>query len=368
MVMSVHRIRVSRSRRQLAGVVAAASALLLVSSTGAAAEARSADDAVLQVNLVSDLPGVAALTDPHLVNPWGLAASATSPLWVSDNGTDFGTTYRGAASGNPVALGPVSVGVQDGSPTGQVFNDTTSFTLANGQPARFIFASENGSIDAWNGGPTAVNVATTPGAVYKGLALVRTSSGPLLLATNFAAGSVDVFDATFHRVPLGHRAFRDDTLPHGYAPFGVAVTGTTVFVSYALQDEAKHDDVAGAGHGFVDVYTATGHLQRHLIRRGELNSPWGLAIAPPGFGDVAGALLVGNFGDGRIHAYSTRTGTLRATLHRPDGSPVQIDGLWGLLPGNGTAGAPNQVWFSAGPDGEAHGLLGLLQSTDHDHH
>ena len=290
-------------------------------------------------------------------------------MWVSDNGADAATLYRGGVPGTPAGVVPLVVSVPDGAPTGQAFNPGTGFVLRDGAPARFLFASENGSLDAWNPqlvpATSAVNVATTKDAVYKGLALLARPQGDWLLATNFRSGRVDVFDRSFHRLSLGNHAFLDDELPAGYAPFGVAVLQGRVFVSYAQQDAARHDDVAGPGHGFVDVYDAHGRLLRHLVRGGALNSPWGLTLAPAGFGDLAGRLLVGNFGDGRIHAYDPRTGRLLATLRDPAGHPVQIEGLWGLLPGNRVAGSSGDVWFSAGPDGEQHGLLGMLRSTGH---
>lgn len=353
-------------RHRLALLAATAAALLaagVLAAPAASAHARTGDR-VRQLNLVADRPGAAALTDPQLVNAWGLSAGPTTPLWVSDNGTDAATLYRGGIPGAPISIVPLVVKIPDGAPTGQVFNDTNGFVLGDGQPARFVFASENGAIDAWNPQLTpatsALSVATTKNAVYKGLALLHRAGSPWLLATNFHSGRIDVFDRSFRPVRLGHKAFTDNDLPRGYAPFGVAVLDGRVFVSYAQQDPARHDDVAGRGHGFVDVYDASGRLVRHLVRRGALNSPWGLTIAPHGFGDLAGTLLVGNFGDGRIHAYEPRTGTLRATLRDLSGRPLQIDGLWGLLPGNGVAGRTSDVWFSAGPDGEQHGLLGLL--------
>jgi uncharacterized protein (TIGR03118 family) len=358
------------TRRPRLPILAVASAATLAAALVPAPAALAHDragDRVQQVNLVADLPGAAAITDPNLVNAWGLSAGPTTPLWVSDNGADAATLYRGGVPGTPASIVPLVVAIPDGAPTGQVFNDTTGFVLGNGQPARFVFASENGSIDAWNPqlvpSTSAVTTATTKNAVYKGLALLHRDSGPWLLATNFHAGRIDVFDQSFHQVRLGHDAFADDDLPRGYAPFGIAVLDGQVFVSYAQQDAAGHDDVAGPGHGFVEVFNASGRLVRHLVRRGALNSPWGLTIAPSGFGDLAGTLLVGNFGDGRLHAYDPRTGHLRATLRDASGHPLQIDGLWGLLPGNGVAGPTSDVWFSAGPDGEQHGLLGLLAAS-----
>jgi uncharacterized protein (TIGR03118 family) len=198
--------------------------------------------------------------------------------------------------------------------------------------------------------------------VYKGLALLAKASGNWLLAANFHDNRIDLFDASFRRVNRPD-AFRSVGIPKGYAPFNVAVLGGRVYVSYAKQDADKHDDVAGAGHGFVNVFGTNGQSLRRFAARGVLNSPWGMTIAPKGFGDFAGDLLIGNFGNGRIYAYD-RTGEREGTLRRADGTPLAIDGLWALMPGNGTAGATSDVWFSAGPAGESHGLLGILRSLD----
>ena len=318
----------------------------------------------VQTNLVSDQVGQAPVTDPNLVNPWGLSNAPTSPLWVSANGTDVSTLYT-AADGATPAIVPLVVSIPGGAPTGQVFNPTPQFWLPGGNPALFIFAGENGMISAWNKdqGTAAVLVASTKNAVYKGLAIQPFPNFPRLLAANFNSGRIDVFGKAFHPVNLGPSAFWDSTMPKGYAPFNVAVVGNRVFVSYAKQDPTRHDDVSGSGHGFIDVYSADGRLLSRFAKRGVLNSPWGLTIAPAGFGAFAGDLLVGNFGDGRIHAYNPWTGHLVGTLRDSSGAPIWIDGLWALMPGNGTSAPANQVWFSAGPGGEAHGLLGILRSA-----
>ena len=185
--------------------------------------------------------------------------------------------------------------------------------------------------------------------------------GPLLLAANFHSNRVDIYDSTFHRVSAS-LLFRDFRLPHGYAPFNVAEVGNRVFVTYAKQDADRHDDVAGRGHGFVDVYTNYGVLLHRFASRGVLNSPWGLTVAPHGFGTFTGDLLVGNFGDGRIHAFDLRNGHLEGTLRDKHGHAIAIDGLWGLLVGDAQAGGPDSIWFSAGPGGEQHGLIGILRA------
>jgi uncharacterized protein (TIGR03118 family) len=324
-----------------------------------------------QRNLVSDQPGHAQLTDPNLVNAWGLAAGPTSPLWVADNGKDLSTTYTGAVHGSPVALGPFVVSVPGGAPTGVVFNPTSDFQLTPGDAntaARFIFDSEAGQITAWspNVAPTstAVSKVTTPGAIYKGIALAQTAQGSRLYAADFHNARIDVFDGSYAPVTLPPGSFTDPNLPAGYAPFNVQTLGSRIYVTYAQQDANAEDEVAGPGKGFVDVYDTTGHLQRRLVSGGALNAPWGLVIAPNGFGKFGRDLLVGNFGDGRIHAYRLRNGRFDGTLLSGRRKPITIDGLWGLRFGNGVTGARNALLFSAGPDGEAHGLLGELRKAN----
>ena len=318
-----------------------------------------------QHNLVSDGAVPADLVDAALVNAWGLVASTTSPWWVADNGTGLSTLYNG----NTGAKLSLTVSVP-GAPTGIVFNGGAGFVVASGTahgPARFIFASEDGTISGWNPAvaPTRAIVAvdnSATGAVYKGLAI----AGDRLYASNFHAGTVDVFDQTFHSVAI-QGAFTDAALPAGYAPFGIRNLGDVIYVTYALQDADKHDDVAGKGHGFVNAFDANGNLLRRVASMGRLNSPWGLALAPADFGKFSGNLLVGNFGDGSINAFDLNrfrgTGALqqRGQLHAADGRPIAIDGLWAIAFGNGaSAGAQNVLFFTAGPFGEQHGLFGTL--------
>jgi len=346
-------------RRRLAWfgcVLVAVLAVLVPTSVGATG-------GYIQENLVSDQPGAAQLTDPQLVNAWGMSRGPNTPVWVSDNGADVTTVYNGAV-GNPES--PVakvlSVSIPGGAPTGQVFNDTSAFVLpGTSTPARFIFIGEDGDLSAWAGGSVATLVGHTDGAVYKGLALAHTPSGPRLLAANFHANRIDVFDDTFAPVPAAG-TFTDPTLPAGYAPFNVAEIRGQIFVTYAKQDAEGEDDVAGPAHGFVDVYTTSGALVKRFATHGVLNSPWGMAIAPANFGQFSGDLLIGNFGDGRIHAFDPNTGEVLGILRGTSGAPLAIDGLWGLMVGDAVAGGPNSVWFSAGPDDEAHGLLGVLRA------
>jgi uncharacterized protein (TIGR03118 family) len=317
--------------------------------------------------LVSDVSGAAPTTDPNLRNAWGLAASASSPWWVADNGTDETTLYNG----NTGAIVPLVVQVE-GGPTGTVFNGSASFVVQSGAasgPARFIFASEDGKIRGWSPTVPPATVAhlaadrSDVGAIYKGLAIAQTAGGPMLYAADFHNGRVDVFDAAWHVVG-GPGAFVDERLPAGYAPFGIQAIGSRIFVSYAKQDEEAEDEVAGQGLGFVDVYDTAGDLLGRVAQHGQLNAPWGLALAPESFGRFGGDLLVGNFGDGQINAYEELPNghfEHRGELRGADGRPLAIDGLWALEFGNGgTAGPTDSLFFTAGPDEESHGLFGSI--------
>lgn len=366
-----------RRKRSAPALPILASLALAVAGGGTAAAsdvrgaptAQANGGAFRQVNLVSDLPGMAQLTDANLVNPWGMAAGPTTPLWVNDNGTDVATLYRGAVNGGRIQVLPLVVDVPNGAPTGIVFNPTSGFVVKRGgtsDAARFVFDSEAGTVSAWSPNVPPMTQAqsefTSQTAIYKGLALAeQTASGPLLYAANFHDGRVDVFDRAFQRVSVPG-GFTDANLPAGYAPFGIQELNGRIYVTYAKQDADRKDDVAGLGNGFVDVYDKAGNLVKRLISRGNLNAPWGLVIAPHGFGPFGGDLLVGNFGDGRIHAYDPQTGEARGTLTGTDGTPIQIDGLWALRFGNGVTGGPNDLLFSAGIQDETHGLLGELIS------
>ena len=322
-------------------------------------------NAYAQTNLVSDQPNQARLQDQELVNAWGVSFFPGGPLWVSDNGTDATTFYTGGIGNGPVTkVG--SVPIPGGAPTGQVHNDTSDFTLTgNTNPAIFIFDSEAGRISGWNpmvNGGVPVDKVTDPNAVYKGLAIASTPNGSRLYAANFRAGTVDVFDGSFMPV-VRPGAFVDRRLPAGYAPFNVQALDGKIYVAYAKQDAEKKDEVAGPGKGFVDSYTTDGRLLSRLFFHAQLNAPWGLAIAPHDFGRFGGALLVGNFGDGRIHAFEPHTGFPLGTVRDPQHRPVVIDGLWALAVGNGTFGGTNQVVFTAGPNDESHGLVGTLTAS-----
>jgi uncharacterized protein (TIGR03118 family) len=358
---------------RLQGVFALGLVAGLVALAPAAQSAPSrARNAYHQTNLVSDLPGLAQLTDPDLVNPWGMAAGPATPVWVADNGTDKATIYPGFVNGSPIQKAPLVVSIPGGAPTGQVFNGTPGFEVRDGDasgPALFLFDSEAGLVTGWNPGvpppPPSTQAqlgARVRHAIYKGLAIATTSAGTFLYGADFHRGRIDVFDQGFDRVHLPGR-FQDRKLPRGYAPFNVQELGGRLYVAYAKQDADREDEVAGPGRGFVDVYSTSGHLLHRLIRRGQLNAPWGLVLAPAGFGRFSGDLLVGNFGDGRINAYDPRTGAFRGRLRHEDGSPIEIEGLWALRFGNGVTGDPTTLLFTAGIDDEAHGLFGAIQAA-----
>ncbi len=360
----------ARGRRWSArwlGILAAGAAVALAAPAVAGAGGGAHHGAFQQRNLVSDIAGAARITDRNLVNPWGLAAGPSTPLWVADNGSDISTLYSGGVRGSIPVIQPLVVGIPGGAPTGVVFNPTSGFAISAGgasAPARFIFDSENGDITAWspNVPPStqAQLVVSTPGAVYKGLAMATTRKHrTLIYAADFHNARIAVFDDRFAPVTL-RGGFVDRNLPAGYGPFGIQQLGGRIYVTYAKQDEQAHDDVPGVGLGFVDVYDARGHLLKRLVSQGQLNAPWGLAIAPRHFGGFGGDLLVGNFGDGFIHAYDPRSGAFQGQLMNEDGNPIQIDGLWGLRFGNGTFGTPDSLTFSAGIADESHGLLGEL--------
>ena len=348
-----------RPRSRLGIVLAALSALALVLAGPADAHGGGKGANVYKKrNLVSDIDGVARITDANLVNPWGLAFGPATPAWVADNRTDVSTLYSGGVRKSiPVTL-PLVVGIPGGAPTGVVFNATPGFKV-NGAAAHFIFDSEAGTITAWNAGTQAVTEATTPGAIYKGLAIASKGSATMLYAANFHAGTIDVFNDSFAPVTVPG-GFADPNLPAGFAPFNIQEIAGRLVVAYAQQDADAEDEVAGAGLGFVDVFDTSGHLLRRLVSQGALNAPWGLAVAPRHFGPFSGDLLVGNFGDGAINAYDPRTGAFRGTLQNKDGNQIKINGLWALRFGNGVIGTPQTLLFTAGIGDEDHGLFGEI--------
>jgi uncharacterized protein (TIGR03118 family) len=366
-----------------------------------------ANTSPLIINGISHTP---QRSDPNLVNPWGLTASPTSPFWVADNGAGVSTLYAVKETtlgppntrvvSIPSATDPLGDGT--GTPTGVVFNiapasppafqitgvTTASPHVTNKQPSNFIFATEDGLIVGWsnnaqgvnppgfdpakagNYGIIAVKNTDNPvvgsGAVYKGLAIATDSTGKTLLyAANFRAGTVEVYDTSFTRV-TSPGAFTDLNLPSGYAPFNIVPVGNRLIVTYAVQDAAKHDDVAGLGHGIVNSFDLSGGSLQRLVQFGCLNSPWGVALAPNNFGPLAGALLIGNFGDGRIGAYNSTNGQLIDLMRDHQGNFLAIDGLWSLRVGSGATGTnnnfgPDAVYFTAGPNDEKDGLFGALK-------
>jgi uncharacterized protein (TIGR03118 family) len=310
-------------------------------------------------NLQTDIAGAALHTDRNLVNPWGLAVSSGGTIWVADNGTGVSTLYSQDGARNPLVVTiPTSGGTRGrGNPTGVVFNSTQFFQISkNGkpQPSRFIFVSENGTISGWNplvdgtNAIVAVDNSMNRGserAIYKGAAMGVVKDQNFLYATNFFGGRVETYDQNFQQV--NRDGFIDKTLPAGYAPFGIRNLDGLIYVTYALQDAEKTDEVAGPGNGFVNVFDTSGNFIRRLISNDNLNAPWGLAL-------VNGELWVGNFGDGRINNYDPVKGAFVETLSAADGTPLEFDGLWDLLPfGTG-------VYFTAGVADEEHGLFGLI--------
>src|SRR5262249_23835251 len=327
----------------------------------------------LQLNLVSDGAVPAGLTDARVVNAWGLVSGPTTPWWISDNGTGLTTLYNVGTGAITNTFTVPGAGGQQGTPTGVVFNGGTGFVVNNGlgtSPARFIFASEDGTISAFRGAPIVTVVPkSASGAGYKGLAIDSATAGTLLYATNFHAGTVDVFDSTFTPV---HKpgAFVDPDLPAGYAPFGIQNLDGTIYVTYALQDADKHDDVPGQGHGFVNAFDTPGNLLHRVASNGQLNSPWGLVLAPAHFGTFGDGLLGAHFGAGLTRTVDPPkvpgAGEFQSAAPLPsaNGPPLEIDGLWALSFGQGAAnnanGATNTFFFTAGPFEEGHGLFGSL--------
>jgi uncharacterized protein (TIGR03118 family) len=353
----------------------------------------SQDSFYVQTNLVSDLPNIARVQDPNLVNSWGLAHSPTGPWWVADNGKGVATVYDGNGTPvNPLPPGtpplvvtiPVPAGVTTAAPTGNVFNDVSStnpddFVVSkNGKsgPSIFMFDTEDGTISGWN--PTVnrthailkvdrstITIGKFTGAVYKGLAIGRSQGNDFIYATDFRFGKVEMFDANFKLVKsfTDSKLFKDCPLPgQCFAPFGIRNIGGKLFVTFALQDVAHHDDVAGLGHGFVDVFDTQGNLLRRFASHGKLNSPWGLTLTPNDFGPFSNDLLVGNFGDGHINIFNPSTGAFLGQLPDQAGTPITINGLWAIAFGNGgQAGETDELFFSSGLNDEANGLFGKIQ-------
>lgn len=321
-----------------------------------------------QSNLVSDLPGLAAVTDTNLVNPWGISFSATSPFWIADNGTGLSTLYNstGMIQSLVVTIPPPAGRPGPAAPSGTIANSVSGFSGTGTATAHFLFSTEDGTISAWSSGANAVLKVdySTSNAVFKGLAAGASNGSNYLYVTDFHNGQVDVFDTNYTQVTVGG-SFSDPSIPAGYAPFGIQNINGELYVTYALQDDQKHDDVAGLGNGYVDVFDTEGHLLQPLITQSVLNSPWGVALAPKGFGGYGGELLIGNFGDGRINVFDPTNGAWVGTLMaNTNGIPIEIQGLWAIVFGNGHSGGDaHTLYFTAGINGENDGLFGSIAAV-----
>jgi len=370
-----------------------ASAVIAIAATSIAMagddDLHARHDAYVVAPLVSNLAGHAAVQDPVLQNAWGVTFSpAASPFWVNDNATGCSTLYDGAGTKVPLQISiPLPGNVvpvtscrpndpnnpsnpTPAAPTGIVWNPSASFLVPGTKiQASFIFSTEDGTISAWAGGLSPATDAvlaadeSSNGAVYKSLAFAVNTTGTFLFAANFRNGTVDVFgpngtDGMFTKVTLDGD-FADPQIPTGYAPFNIAYIDGDLFVTYAKQNAAKHDDVAGPGNGFVDVFDTQGHLLHRFASRGMLNSPWGIARASFAFGSFSGKILIGNFGDGRINVFN-RDGTFIDQLDDAHGMPLVINGLWTLTLGGGRNSSPDTLYFSAGPNSETNGQFGTI--------
>ena len=314
-------------------------------------------------NLVTDDPAAnpAQITDPGLVNGWGISYSPTSPFWVSSNGGGTAVVYRVDPASQGTTKVPLTVAIPGaGSVTGQVFN-AGGASQFNGNA--FLFVSEDGTVSGWRGslGTTAETLASVNG-IYKGAAYATVGGNGYLYGADFGRGSIDVFKGNPGAVNLTG-SFTDSALPSGYVPFNVQALDNSLFVAYARRDGNSNDETAGAGFGFVDRYDLQGNLLGRVASGGVLDAPWGLAIAPASFGALAGSLLVGNFGDGHISAYDLATDSFLGQVDGSDGNPLAIDGLWALSVGNGAgAGSTQSLYFTAGPGDESHGVFGVMQA------
>jgi uncharacterized protein (TIGR03118 family) len=336
-----------------------------------------------QTNLVSNTPGNAPVTDPDLINAWGMSRSSSSPWWISDNGTGVATLYNGAGTKQALTVTiPAAVSGNQGIPTGTIFNGSpTDFLLAPGKQAIFLFSTIDGTIAGWNPGVLATQavsvVKTTDGSVYTGLTSAFVQGKLYLYAANFNKGRVDVYDNAFNPVHLGEKRFDDDRLPDDYMPFNVQAIGNDIVVTYALHEEGAQLETDGPGLGYVDIYSSDGRLLRRLEHGNWLNAPWGVALAPLDFGRFSHDLLIGQFAgggttasSGYIAAYDLATGRLDGLLEDASGKPIAINGIWALSPGNASPGNYNsasapaaEVYFTAGPNHGTGGLFGYLTAV-----
>lgn len=346
-------------RKYLFAVIIVALALL-----SAAHSAAAQANAYQQTNLVSDTSGMANHTDPKLVNPWGISFFPGQPFWIADNNSGYSTVYDASGDQELAVVIPAPAGdTMPATPTGTVINSTGGF-LVGGVTSQFLFDSEDGTISGWNGTGSAILAVNNSGksAVYKGLALVSPAgAAPYLAATNFRSGAVEAYDENFAATNPGG-SFSDPNLPAGYAPFNIQQVGNQLFVTYALQDAAKHDPVNAAGNGVVDVYDLKGNFQSRFATGGHLNSPWGVVEASANFGAFSNDILIGNFGDGTIDAFDSH-GNFLGQLQDATGTAISNGSLWALVFGAGGTGDANTLYFTAGLANESHGLFGAIAAS-----
>jgi uncharacterized protein (TIGR03118 family) len=338
------------------------------------ASAATASGFYHQTNLVSDQPGVALIQDPDLVNCWGISMNSTSPFWVANNGSGTATLYSGDVKGSAFVKRALVVTIPGGLPTGTVFNTggTADFVVHSGGAsgkAAFLFASQVGIVSGWNtnvpaSGSTQAQIGGVPAdAVYTGLAIGQAKGVTYLYAADFEHRKIDVYNGSFQIVTLDG-SFNDPNIPNSYSNFNIQSIGGKLYVSYAQQSHKNPEDETDRGSGFVDVFDTSGNLLQRLIRGNHLKSPWGMALAPANFGAFSDALIVGNFADGQLHAYDPESGKYLGELKHEDGTPIVIDGLWGITFGNGGSGGDtNALYFASGPDDETHGLFGSLRAV-----
>jgi uncharacterized protein (TIGR03118 family) len=316
--------------------------------------------------LTSDITSVGPFQDTNLVNPWGMSISPTGPWWISDNGTGLSTLYSGTGQAQSLVVTiPTGTGSGTGTPSGTVFNASTTDFEIHGFATPFLFCTEDGTISGWYTGTNAFLAVNnnSEGAVYKGMALASAGGANYLYVANFHAGTIEAYDRTYAPHSFGSGAFVDSTIPAGYAPFNIQLIGTNrLVVTYAKQDTAKHDDVPGPGNGFVDIYDTQGNLQLRLAHNLYFNAPWAVVLVPAnGFSGFNGDLLIGNFGSGAVMAFNPNTGVWIGNMQDVNDLPLKIDGLWGLAFGNGgSGGSATTLFFTAGPFGESHGIFGAL--------
>lgn len=348
------------------GLLLATAALLMIAVPATAQRYTRTD-------LTQDAGGVsptAANTDSNLVNPWGLSRASGSPWWAADNGTGLSTLYD--AAGIPqslvVTIPPPKGSTSTAAPSGTVYNYTSAFPAAPGKPSVFLFVTEDGTISGWNPGvdPTkaALIIDRSKFAEYKGCAIAQTASGPRFYATNFTSGNVEVFDGRFHRVMLPRYAFRDNRLPDDFVPFNIQNVGGDLVVTFAHREEGSRDEDHGAGVGYVSIFDTDGRLIQRLQHGKFLNAPWGVVETPADFGAFSHRLLIGNFGDGTIAAFDLISGRYEGKVLDATGKAIAIEGLWALSFGNGNkAGSSTDLYFTAGPSDESHGLFGKISAV-----